>query len=68
MLAERLLHDVRLHGTSFSAAQAQQWARGVSACVRRRLCAMRGHEPHPSLSLVACPFSVSIVAGNHRDG
>ena len=44
MLAERLLHDVGLHGASFSAAQAQQWARGVFACVRRRLCGMRGHD------------------------
>ena len=44
MLAERLLHEVGLHGPSFSAAQTQEWARGFLACVRRRLCAMRGHD------------------------
>ena len=44
MLAERLLHDVSLHGASFGAAQAHQWARGVVAYARRRLCAMNGHD------------------------
>jgi len=39
MLAERLLHDVGRYGTLFSTAQAQQWARGVLAGVRRRLWA-----------------------------
>ena len=45
MLAERLLHDVRLHGAPFSTTQVHEWARRVIACVRQGLCAMRGHEP-----------------------
>jgi hypothetical protein len=44
MPAERLLHEVGLHGPSFSAAQAHEGARGLLACVRRGLCAMRGHD------------------------
>jgi hypothetical protein len=44
MLAERLLHDVGLHRSSFSAGQAEEWARGPLAWVRRGLCAMRGHD------------------------
>ena len=44
MLAERLLHHVGFHGSGFSAAQAHEWARGLLVCVRRRWCAMRGHD------------------------
>lgn len=44
MFAERLLHEVVLHRRSFSAAQAQEWARGLLASVHRGLCAMRGHD------------------------
>jgi len=44
MFAERLLHDVGLHGVSFGAAQAHEWAWGVVVCVHRRLCALRGHD------------------------
>ena len=44
MLAERLLHDIRFHGPTFSAAQVHQWAWGLIAWVRRGLCGMRGHD------------------------
>ena len=44
MLAERWLHEVGLHGGSFSAAQIHEWSRVLLTFVRRRVCAIRGHE------------------------
>ena len=67
MIAERLRHEVGLHG-SFSVAQTHEWAWGLLACVHRGLCAIGGHDLFFTSSLVVCRCDASIAAGNHRDG
>jgi len=44
MIGERSRHDVSVHNIHVSAAQAEEWARSLIACVRRGLCAARGHD------------------------
>ena len=44
MLSERLLHDVGLHHSSFSATQTEEPARSLLTHVHRGLCAIGGHD------------------------
>jgi len=55
MIGERLRHDVSVHNIYVSAAQAEQWAGSLVACVRRGVG--RG-----SL-LISAPFRRRVAAG-----
>jgi hypothetical protein len=44
MSVEHVPHDVRLHGFSAGAPEVRIWVRSVLALVRRKLCAIRGHD------------------------
>jgi hypothetical protein len=44
MFAERLTHRVGSRRSSLLVAQADEWAGRVRACLRRRLCRIRGHD------------------------
>ena len=66
MIADRSIHDVRLHLGSGSAVHAGEWARALATWLHRTWCALRGHglvlhfEPHRMfLQCVDCGWASS---------